>query len=647
MCNADKWVTLSRDSVTDSTPSSPRSRPVLDLLFLVGLISLGEMAYWTYTKEITRYRVIGWEFLWMIPAAYTMLGGLIALAGLLVRVKTGRWPASLVVALIVWWGMSGWLRVGVKSLQPIAALILALGIGVQAGRFATRYSALWRRAVDILAPIVILVTLGLATAAFVAPKWTEHRVLASLPAVAPRSPNVLLIVMDTVRADALGSGGYARLTTPHLDAFAKRGVAFTQALSTSPWTLPSHGSMFTGTLPHEQSGAWMAPIDAAHPTLAEVLSRSGYLTAGFVANSSYGGAAFGLARGFTHYEDKRLSVGSVLTRAAFMDVVFKVLPHQLLTPDALNRKLASSVTDSFLEWSAARDQSKPYFAFLNYFDAHSTYQAPREFATRFVANGRRPRANVWERSLDTWGAADQREFRDAYDGAVAYIDDAVGRLLAVLEQRGDLSKTLVIITSDHGEQFGEHGLMEHSNSLYLTLLHVPLIVVFPPQVPADRRVDGFVSLRDLASTVLDLTGRNSGELPGETLAAFWRSEGRAERRPVVSEVDRSFEAYPASYPARRGRMQSVAFGEYHYIVNLGTHQEELYRPSQDAAEARDLSTTAPDVMRRYRAYLESAVPSRATSMRPEPPCPSPGASPAAAPCATVLASRSSATSRQR
>ena len=119
--------------MTDRTPSSPRPRPVIDLLFLAGLIALGEMAYWTYSKEITKYCVLGYEFLWAFPAAYVMLAGLAPIAGIVVRLCTGRWPAPLVVGLLVWWGMSGWLRVGV------AVLILALGIAVQVGRFAARW----------------------------------------------------------------------------------------------------------------------------------------------------------------------------------------------------------------------------------------------------------------------------------------------------------------------------------------------------------------------------------------------------------------------------------------------------------------------------------------------------------------------------
>ena len=157
------------------------------------------MAYWTIRRKSRSTEVISFDFLWMTPAAYAMLAGVLAIPASIVRSRTGRWPAALVVTLLVWFGMCGWLRVGAKSVQPLAAIVLALGIGVQVGRFAAR-TRLWRRTVDLLTPVVFLATLYLAGVAFVVPKWREHQALKALPAASAQAPNVLLIVLDPCAA---------------------------------------------------------------------------------------------------------------------------------------------------------------------------------------------------------------------------------------------------------------------------------------------------------------------------------------------------------------------------------------------------------------------------------------------------------------
>jgi arylsulfatase A-like enzyme len=170
-------------------------------------------------------------------------------------------------------------------------------------RLAGRHSHVLIVAMRSTFLVSALAVIAIAGGALGWPRWVESRAIAALPAPPAGAPNVLLIVLDTVRARSLGLYGYERATSPNLDRFAKNGVVFSHAFSASPWTLPSHGAMFTGRLPHELSGGWMTPIDGTYPTLAEALSSVGYLTAGFIANTTYCPAEFGLARGFSHYED--------------------------------------------------------------------------------------------------------------------------------------------------------------------------------------------------------------------------------------------------------------------------------------------------------------------------------------------------------
>ncbi len=417
----------------------------------------------------------------------------------------------------------------------------------------------------------------------------------------------MLIVLDTVRAKSLGLYGYERATSPNLDRFAKSGVVFSHAFSASPWTLPSHGAMFTGRLPHELSGGWMTPIDGTHPMLAEALSSMGYLTAGFIANTTYCPAEFGLARGFSHYEDHLQSISRALMTTSFGAVVSKSLSLQQTHRFGL--KSAERVDSDFLRWIDRRDTSRPFFAFLNFYDAHAPYEAPAEFSSRFRSPA--PRGDIWSRKLDQWAPAEIRELNDAYDASIAYLDHQLGLLFDELRGRQLLDNTVVIITADHGEQFGEHGLLEHANSLYLPLLHVPLVVVFPNKVPAGTRIETFVSLQDLASTVLTLTGQERAQnFPGTPLVRFWSGTDSASPEaspPFVAEVDTAYDAYPASYPARKGRMRSLFFGTRHYIANEGDKREELYDLSSDFPEQHDLSAIEPSQMRDFRAMLEKAL----------------------------------------
>jgi len=407
---------------------------------------------------------------------------------------------------------------------------------------------------------------------------------------APKSkqPNVLLVVLDTVRARNLSLYGYERETTPHLERFAKRGICYDWAIAEAPWTLPSHASMFSGQHAHDLSCGYKEPFDSAHATLAEELARQGYATSGFVANLAYCAKGWGLERGFEHYDDLYLNFDRVLQSSNLVrEVTGNELFRQLSgMTDYRARPKAPHITDRFLQWHD-KHQDQPYFAFLNYFDAHGPYLPPEPFASKFGAT--RPPFSVpvdLRRKLANkepgWLSREEIDLeRNAYDGCLAYLDQDLGRLFDQLAERGTLDDTLVIVVGDHGEEFSEHGCMWHGASLYLSSLHVPLIMSLPGRLPENQRTKTPVSLRDLPSTVMSVLGLQSeSPFPG---TSFEQPVSGAPQFSSTRQVIRQAPWWPSS----QGDMRSVCHSEYHYIQN-GDGREELYHYVDDPLETKNL-----------------------------------------------------------
>ena len=201
-----------------------------------------------------------------------------------------------------------------------AKFLLAIGLAVQTARVLHRWRAPFERLIGPAAIALTCLVALLALVTLVGPSLAYRWRVASLPAAAPSSPNVLLVVWDTVRARNLSLYGYGRPTTPNLEKWAQSSAVFDRASSTSPWTLPSHASMLTGRLPHELSADWEEALDGQHRTLAEALSERGYVTAGFVANTYYCGYEQGLARGFARYDDYVVTPREVLISSSLLRV---------------------------------------------------------------------------------------------------------------------------------------------------------------------------------------------------------------------------------------------------------------------------------------------------------------------------------------
>ncbi|MGD8450449.1 MAG: sulfatase-like hydrolase/transferase [Phycisphaerae bacterium] len=364
-------------------------------------------------------------------------------------------------------------------------------------------------------------------------------------------PNVLLITLDTTRADHLGCYGHTAAQTPVLDKLAAGGVRCERAYCQAPLTLPSHTALLTSSYP-PANGIRMnggGVVAESWPTLAEQFHAHEYRTGAFIAAWVLH-AGFGLNRGFDRYDDE---LGGEEAGAV----------------EQLERR-GDDVCDRALAW-LAEQPGKPFFAWVHFFDPHHPYAPPAPYDAKLA---------------------------DPYDGEIAFMDAQVGRLVAWLEEKGLRERTLIVVVGDHGEAFGEHGETEHGLFLYDTTLRVPLIFSFPSRVNAGHVVAGSVRLVDIAPTVLELLG---WPLPaawqGESLRSALAGKALAGR-PVYGETQ---------YP-RVGfgwaPLRCCIMDQWKYI---DAPRPELYDWRADPAEETNVLDAHADVAAQLRAELADLV----------------------------------------
>lgn len=342
----------------------------------------------------------------------------------------------------------------------------------------------------------------------------------------PDRPNILLIIMDATRADHLSCYGYSRRTTPNIDRIARKGVRFKQAISVAPWTVPTHASMFTGLYPSEHRIEWTGlRLTQDYPTLAQRLNDQGYETLLISANTL---VSEGLNKGFGKKVDLMHPLKNDWPMVNLLNRLYCRFFHQRMYD-----KSAWLITRKLVKWFRQRDTSRPFFAFVNYLEPHSPYILPSKFRHQFSPN----ESNVsLPPEVDPWnymaGVVDltpesRRTLTDLYDAAIRYTDHQIGRLITALRDVTQLDKTCVIITADHGENLGDHNLMDHHYSLHETLIHVPLIIRYPNASP--RGIDDWrlVQTTDLYPTILAVAGQNGGNTSGLNLL------DKSETRPFA------------------------------------------------------------------------------------------------------------------
>jgi arylsulfatase A-like enzyme len=416
--------------------------------------------------------------------------------------------------------------------------------------------------------------------------------VAHLPAAPANAPNILLVVMDTLRADHVSCYGYPRRTTPRIDQIARESVQFDTAIASSSWTLPSHASILTGLFPSEH-GAQRDPLDKRYALLSEVLADRGYRTGAVSANTQLFTRAQGFARGFQHFDDSFFSPADSILRTLYGRQLGKWGGKAIRTDDVPGRRRAWDVTNSALRWIDA-DRSRPFFLVLNYMEPHDPHAPPQPWRSKF-SKSRNPGGLVDSergRTNPRLNAEQQQDEIDAYDGSVALADEQIGRLLSVLDGKGLREKTLVVITSDHGEGLGQHGLQGHGTALYWDMVHVPLILRWPGHVPPAVHVTQPVSQVALAATLLDLAGlQNSIHFPGQSLTATWQSpDAPGTLTESLSELAKAPYGNNRNVPVFHGAMKSLVQDSWQYIW----HEKfggQLYNWKDDPAEVHDLART--------------------------------------------------------
>jgi arylsulfatase A-like enzyme len=381
---------------------------------------------------------------------------------------------------------------------------------------------------------------------------------------APR-PNVLLVTLDTTRADHLGAYGHWRDTSPHFDALAREGTLYTHAYSTSSWTLPSHASLFTGKFPSSH-GARLDPqgpmrlgsaiadgggirargLSPDEPTLASRLSDAGYATAGFVAGP-WLMRNFGLSKGFEHWDDDGI-----------LDV---------------NGRPAERLADAVLAWLsdwADASTRRPFFLFVNFFDAHYPYAPPAEYAHAYLPPD--TLANTMDRA----------QFDPLYDAEIRYADEQLGRLLDFLRQRGLYDDTLVIVTADHGEMLGEHGDWGHNGILFEPLVRVPLVVKRPGE-HTPHVDDTPIQHPGVFDLMLSAAGLDPPAAP----------------RPRLAEV-----FYPRA--PGLGEWKVIWDGDLKYMAH-SDGDDRLYDLARDRRERVNRTDAHPDQVRQMREELDETL----------------------------------------
>jgi len=432
------------------------------------------------------------------------------------------------------------------------------------------------------------------------PQWKTNRSADAGPWRADR--NVVLISVDTLRGDRLEPGHPRRVNTPHIDRLAARGTTFTEAEAPSPWTLPSVTSLITSMHPSAHGtygkGSRLSPKIVS---LAESISREGMTTKAVLANG-WLNFPFNLHQGFDNYQftysTQALPVwwpGLVSRRAAYA----LGLGSNPYAPK-LDRSVAQNLVDQAIAYIEANAGGN-FFLWLHLVDPHDPYVARGKYRREaYPARGHGSFARydsgptVDLRKGRMMSPRERRRMENLYDLEVRYTDDEMGRLLDCLEHTGLDDKTMVVLTSDHGEEFWEHGNVNHGHSLHDELLNIPLIVSPPAGYPVAAKLnDNVVRLIDVAPTVLDFLEIDPPD--------FW--EGRSLLPLLRGEESGDRPAYGGSLVYYR-EQKSVREGRYKYIRTPSTGEEELYDLEADPGEHTDISAERPEVATRLRAELD-------------------------------------------
>jgi arylsulfatase A-like enzyme len=447
-------------------------------------------------------------------------------------------------------------------------------------------------------------------------------------------PNIVLIVMDTARADVFSTGDDAALEPPI------EGRRYTNAFASAPWTLPSHAGLFTGTYSSKHGAhAGHKRLTDEQTTLAEALREGGYETVG-VSNNTWISEEFGFARGFEtfhktwQYVQTETDLGEIARTKEGAEKIKGVArkiaegnPITNLTNAVYgqffrrrNDEGAAATNEWVEDWLADREDARPFFLFINYLEPHLEYRPQREFAEAYLPDG-----VSYEEAMDVpqdaWGyiagtvEMGEREFeilRGLYRAELAYLSERIGDLQSSLEAAGEWEDTVFVVTGDHGENIGDHGLMDHQYCLYDTLLHVPLFVQGPSFDEGDD--DRLVQLTDLAPTLLDVAGIDAPDVRDGFQGPSFHPDVEAEPREHVVAEYLSPQPSMEALEKRVGEispevkrydrsLRAIRSAEYKLIRGSdGAH--ELYHVASDPGERKEVSEERPEEVAELETRLD-------------------------------------------
>jgi arylsulfatase A-like enzyme len=400
--------------------------------------------------------------------------------------------------------------------------------------------------------------------------------LSGISATSSTLPNIIVIIMDTVRQDRLSCYGYSRETSPNLERLSKTSRVYDNAYSTSGWTAPAHASLFTGLYPIAHGTTqknWTMDKDLT--TLAEILSAVGYKTFA-VSENPWLSKLFHFDQGFSeYYETWRIRNESPEENLAF---------------------------ELFSRFVNQAEKGRPFFAFINFMAAHNPYNSSHQFFGHFTSDKSiYCTDNSWQGFFlgrRKFSPQEIQQLNEHYDEEILYVDYLVGRIADLLVEKQIWDETVFVVTSDHGENIGDHGLMDHVFSLYQTTIKIPLLIHYPGLFPADTRDEQFVQILDIFPTLLGIVGVDSERIRFQGLD-ITKSDPRAERA-VICEYD-----YPqqvlSNYSKEeresedlakfKRRIKSIIF-HGHKFIWADDGKYELYDLGRDPGETVNLIDAA-------------------------------------------------------
>lgn len=529
--------------------------------------------------------------------------------------------AEFCINIIRYFGADGyWLR----SLTPVPVVLMAIGISLFV--FISIYCGVASKFIAKKYCVIVLLFL-LASVAVL--KWGKATAKADNDSQiqAAEKSNVILIIMDTTRVDHLSCYGYERKTTPHIDEFAKESVLYTRAYSAASWTLPSVASILTGLYPGAHGAHRIEKADTIFPlnklsedniTLAEILAQSGYETAGIIS-TVFLGREFGLHQGFNYYDDTIdvYLVAFVAFRPLSFLNLFVPIVDYLCANGLYESRIADQINASVFSWLEQKKKKAPFFLLIHYFDPHDPYlpealgisknaipeQIRKKYANRTV-NYKDMESSIIssvQEGKKPLLPEEKALLVNNYDREINLLDKKIDQLLNKLKEKNMFDNTLIIITADHGESFGEHGLMLHGLMLYEDNIHVPLLIKYPFAEKRKKIVNEPVSLTGLAPTILSyakipvpktMQGSPFYDLASQKIIAQNFRDPSWGRREELKRFDQD--------------LISLIEGDFKIIKSMGG-KNQLYNIKTDPQEQNNLIEKNPQAATRLLTTLENYI----------------------------------------